>query len=129
VTAKEVYFTRQMKNHHGGVVLAGDYLYGFDDSNLTCIEFTTGRVMWYNRSVGKGSVFYADGCLYARSERGTIGLVEANPQRYVERSRFEQPDRSSAPSWAYPVVANGRLYIRDQDILLCYDVKAAGATK
>ena len=123
VKAEEVYFTKQMQNHHGGVVLLGDYLYGFDNSNLTCIEFQTGKIMWTNRSVGKGSVTYADGFLYARSEQGPVALVEANPKEYVEKGRFDQPDRSRANSWPYPVVANGRLYLRDQDVLLCYDVK------
>jgi outer membrane protein assembly factor BamB len=123
VKAEEVYFTKQMQNHHGGMVLVGDYLYGFDNSNLTCIEFKTGKIMWANRSVGKGSVTYADGCIYARSEQGPVALVEANPKEYVEKGRFDQPDRSRANSWPYPIVANGHLYLRDQDILLCYDLK------
>ena len=128
VAAKEVYFTKQMQNHHGGMVLVGDYLYGFDGSNLTCLEFKTGKLMWSDRSVGKGSVAYADGFLYCRSERGPVALVEASPMAYVEKSRFEQPDRSSASSWPYPVIANGKLYLRDQDVLLCYDVKQPGGT-
>jgi outer membrane protein assembly factor BamB len=128
--AQEVYFTRQMQNHHGGMVLVGDYLYGFDNSNLTCLEFRTGKLMWSDRSVGKGSVSAADGLLYVRSERGPMALVEANPKAYVEKGRFEQPERSRAASWAYPVIANGRLYLHDQDVLLCYDLKgtAAGGT-
>lgn len=123
VTAREQYFTSQMKNHHGGVVLVGDYLYGFDENTLTCIEFKTGKIMWTNRSVGKGSVTYADDRLYVRSERGPVALVAASPQGYMEKGRFDQPDRTSNPSWPYPVVSNGRLYLRDQDILLCYEVK------
>ncbi len=122
-TAQEIYFTREMQNHHGGMVLVGDYLYGFDNSNLTCLEFKTGKRMWSDRSVGKGSVTYADGKLYCRSERGPVALVEATPTGYTEKGRFEQPERSRAASWPYPVVANGRLYLRDQDVLLCYDVK------
>lgn len=126
-TAEEVYFTRQMQNHHGGMVVVGDYLYGFDNSNLTCLEFKTGKVMWADRSVGKGSVTFADGNLYCRSERGPVALVEATPTGYVEKGRFEQPDRSRDPSWPYPIVANGRLYLRDQGIMLCYDVKQPGS--
>ena len=61
--------------------------------------------------------------LITRSERGPIALVEANPDKYVEHGRFEQPDRSKAPSWPYPVVSDGKLYIRDMDVLLCYDLK------
>ncbi len=123
ITATDVYFTKQMQNHHGGMVLVGDYLYGFDNSTLTCLEFKTGKVMWAERSVGKGSVMAADGMLYCRSERGPVALVEANPSAYVEKARFEQPERSTEPSWAYPVISDGKLYLRDQGVLLCYAVK------
>jgi outer membrane protein assembly factor BamB len=123
INATEVYFTKQMRNHHGGMVLVGDYLYGFDERILTCLEFKTGKVMWAEQSVGKGSVTYADGMLYCRSERGPVALVEATHTGYVEKGRFEQPDRSKDPSWPYPVVANGNLYLRDMGVLLCYDVK------
>jgi outer membrane protein assembly factor BamB len=125
VTATEVYRTRNMRNQHGGMVVVDGYLYGFDESNLTCLDFKTGEVKWFNRSVGKGSVTYADGHLYARSERGPVALVEASPERYVEKGRFEQPDRSGKTTWPYPVVASGRLYLRDHDNLLCFNVKAA----
>jgi outer membrane protein assembly factor BamB len=124
VSATEVYFTKRMQNHHGGVVLVGDNLYGFDGSNLTCLNWKTGEVAWSDRSVGKGSLVCADGHLYVRSERGTVALVEATPSAYVEKSRFEQPERSKEPAWAHPVVVGGRLYVHDQDLLLCYDVKA-----
>ncbi len=125
IDAKEVYFTKDMINHHGGVVLVGDYLYGFDDRAraYTCIEFMTGKVMWANKSVDKGSVVYADGHLILRSEIGAVALIEATPTAYVEKGRFEQPDRSRARAWPHPVVANGRLYLRDMDSLLCYDIK------
>lgn len=121
-SAREVYFTRDMKNHHGGMVLVGEHLYGCDESILTCLDIRTGRTAWQERSVGKGSVTYADGHLYIRGEGGAIALVEANPQRYVEKGRFSQPERSSKPSWPHPVVAGGKLLIRDQETLLCYDV-------
>jgi outer membrane protein assembly factor BamB len=121
--ATEVYFTRRMQNHHGGMVLVGGYLYGFDGSNLTCLNFETGEVAWADRSIGKGSVAYADGRIYARSERGPVALIEATHTGYVEKGRFTPPDRSREAAWAHPVVAGGRLYLRDQDVLLCYDVK------
>jgi outer membrane protein assembly factor BamB len=123
VKAQELYFTKNMKNHHGGVVLVNGYLYGFSASILTCIEFSTGRKMWANRSVGKGSLSYADGMLYLLSEKHTVGLAEANPNAYVEKGRFSIPDRGK-DSWAYPVVIGGKLYIRDQGTLTAYDVKA-----
>ncbi len=123
---RNLYAGRQLQNHHGGVVLVGDYVYGFGRRNLKCIELTTGRVVWENRSVGKGSITYADGHLVVRGEGGRreIGLVQATPEGYVETGRFNQPDRSYEPSWAHPVVFGGKLYIRDQGVLLCYDVSA-----
>jgi outer membrane protein assembly factor BamB len=113
-----------MQNHHGGMVLVGDYLYGSDNANLTCLDWKTGEVKWSDRSVGKPSVAYADGMLYCRSENGPIALVQATPEGYKEVSRFEQPDRSRAQAWPHPVIANGKLYIRDMNTLLCYDIKA-----
>ncbi len=123
VKAQELYFTKEMKNHHGGVVLVNGYLYGFSGSSgLTCIEFATGKKMWVNRSVGKGSLAYADGMLYLLSEKNMVGLAEANPNAYVEKGRFPIPDQGK-DSWAYPVIAGGKLYIRDQGTLTSYDVK------
>jgi len=115
-----------MVNHHGGVVRVGDYLYGFSDGKgWVCQEFMTGRLVWSHQGVGKGSLTCADGHLYLRSEggSGTIALVEATPAGYTEKSRFDQPERSKDNSWPHPVIAGGRLYLRDQDVLLCYDVK------
>ena len=123
VKAKQVYFTREMRNHHGGVVLVEGYLYGFSDAILTCLDFATGKVMWRDRSVGKGSVTYADGHLYIQSENNIVGLAEATSAGYREKGRFEIPDKG-LPSWAHPVISDGRLYVRNQDTLLVYDIKA-----
>jgi outer membrane protein assembly factor BamB len=123
VNASEIYFTRNMKNHHGGVVLVDGYLYGFNDSILTCMEFATGNVKWRDRSVGKGAVTYADGNLYLQSENNVVGLAEASPNGYREHGRFEIADKG-LPSWAHPVVSGGRLYVRNQDSLMVYDIKA-----
>jgi outer membrane protein assembly factor BamB len=122
VQAEEVYFTKQMKNHHGGMVLIGDFLYGSDEGQLTCLEFKTGKMQWAERKAGKGSIAYADGQLYYRNEDGPVILVEANPKKYVEHGRFTPP-RTGKPAWPHPIVANGKLYIRDQQYLYCYDVK------
>jgi outer membrane protein assembly factor BamB len=121
--ADEVYFVKALQNHHGGMVLVGDAVYGTGSGTLLCVDFKTGKVNWQKRSVGKGSVAYADGRLYARSENGPVALVEATATGYREKGRFQQPDRSDKKAWAHPVIAGGRLYLRDWDILLCYDVK------
>jgi len=121
--ATEVYFEMSMANHHGGIVLVDGYLYGFGSNALICMNFLTGEIMWRNRSVGKGSLCYANGHLYCLGEEQSVGLVAANPKEYVEKGRFELPD-SGKPSWAHPVVANGHLYLRDQSSLTCYDVRA-----
>jgi outer membrane protein assembly factor BamB len=123
VRAQEVYFTRDMQNHHGGLVVVKGYLYGFHNAILTCLEFATGKVMWRNRSVGKGSVAYADGSLYLLSENNVVGLAEATPAGYRETGRFRIADQGW-PSWAHPVVSGGRLYIRDQGILTAYNIRA-----
>jgi len=123
VKAKEIYFTRELQNHHGGVVLVNGYLYGFNNSILTCLSFSTGETMWRHRSVGKGSLTYADGNLYILSEDNLVGLAEASPGGYKEKGRFKIADQG-LPSWAHPVVSGGRLYIRNQDTLAAYDVRA-----
>jgi hypothetical protein len=123
VSAQEIYFTNNMQNHHGGVVLVDGYLYGFNNSILTCLEFETGKVMWRDRSVGKGSVAYADGRLYVLSEDNVVGLVEASPKGYRETGRFTIADQGW-PSWAHPAVSGGRLYLRNQNVLASYDVRA-----
>lgn len=131
IVAEEVYFTKRMQNHHGGMIVIDGCLYGANGGNeggaLTCLDFQTGNVLWDERSkrrASKGSIAFADGRIYYRLEDGAMLLIEPSREQYVERGRFEQPDRSAAPAWAHPVVANGKLYIRDQDVLLCYDVKS-----
>lgn len=120
--AEEIYFTKDMKNHHSSSVLVGDYLYGFSASILTAMKFDTGELAWRDRSVGKGSLVYADGHLYLLSENGVVGLVEATPTGYKEKGRF-RIQQDSLPTWAHPVVAGGKLYLRDQDTIYAYDVR------
>lgn len=124
---QEHYLTKGMKSHLGGMILLDGYLYGCNDPGiLTCLKYETGQVMWTDRSSGRCSLLYADGMLYARSERGPISLVEASPEGFRLKGRFDQPNRSNKKSWPHPVIANGRLFLRDQDVLLCYDVRAKG---
>lgn len=123
VTAKQIYFTREMQNHHASSVLIGDYLYGFSNAILTAMKFDTGAVAWRDRSVGKGAVIYADERLYLFSENGVVGLAEANPAGYREHGRFQIPT-GDLLTWSHPVVSGGKLFIRDQDRLFAYDVAA-----
>lgn len=133
ITPDELYFTKRMQNHHGGIILLDGCLYGANGGNgggnLICIDFATGEIIWDERRgekrVPKGSIVYADGRLYYRTEEGTILLIEPSREKYIERGRFEQPDRTELPAWAHPVIANGKLYVRDQDVLFCYDIAAA----
>jgi len=130
VAAEQVYLERDLPNDIGGQVLVGDYLYGTHaETGLAAVEFLTGKVRWRAEGIGSGSIFYADGRLYLHGESGDVALVEATPEAYREKGRFTpsgQPQHtggSMEKAWAYPVVANGRLYIRDLGTLWCYDVK------
>lgn len=128
----EVYANKVMKSHHGGVVLVDGCIYGHSDgAGWTCQNFLTGKEIWSDkRSLGKGSVAYADGMLYCLYEGdGTVALVEASPEGYHEKSRFQLTPQSSlrSPSggvWTHPVIANGNLYLRDQEIIYCFDIQA-----
>lgn len=131
VRADEVYFIqpKDFQNHHGGVVLVGDYLYGGNGQQNgfpTCIEWKAGRIVWGGKQRGPGSgsaaVTYADNRIYFRFEDGTMALIGATPEEYKVYGTFAIPGVSS-PSWSYPVVADGKVYLREQDSLLCYKVK------
>ena len=124
VLAEERYFTRQMRAHHATPVLVDGVLYGFSGSIFTALDIETGGLFWRDRAVRKGSLAYADGRLYVFSERGEAVLVEPSRAGYREHGRFRFPDadRSRRSTWSHPVVANGRLYLRDQDVLLAYAV-------
>ena len=122
--AEKVYHERGLANHHGGVLLLDGYVYGTGSAALMCVKFEDGSTAWSSRGVGKGSVAYADGHLYARGENGNVALIEANPKSYKEKGRFAQPGRSSQKAWAHPVIAGGKLYLRDWDALFVYDIKA-----
>ena len=123
-TANEVYFTRDMRNHHSTSVLVGDHLYGFSSSILTALVFESGAMAWRDRSVGKGSLIYADGRLYLYSENGVAGLAEASPAGYREHGRFAIPQQSGSPTWSHPVVTGRLLILRDQDNVFAYNVAA-----
>jgi outer membrane protein assembly factor BamB len=132
VAAREVYFlgASTLQNHHGGLVLVGDHVYGGQGQSRglpVCVELTTGKVAWGGniRNAGEGSagVTYADGNLYFRYQNGLMMLIEASPGAYKENGSFMIPGVQD-PSWPHPVVSGGRLYLREQDALYAYDVKA-----
>ena len=128
VAAEQVYFERDVPNTLGGQVLLGNYLYGTNQEGPVAAEFTTGKILWKAQSFGPAAVAYADGRLYFHAENGDVALVEATPEEYREKGRFTPtgpPKRRDARerAWSYPVVANGRMYIRDLGNLWCYDVR------
>jgi outer membrane protein assembly factor BamB len=125
-----VYQNKLMQNHHGGVVLVDGHLYGYSDSaGWLCQNFKTGEQVWSSKKLGKGAVTYADGMLYCVDEKtGTVALVEASPKEWIEKSRFTLEPRTVIRTqdnrvWTHPVISNGKLFLRDQDLIYCYDVK------
>jgi outer membrane protein assembly factor BamB len=128
VKVEEVYpLTQELGNKHGGVVLVGDYLYGdSEDRGIPyCAELMTGKIKWKNRGGGRNSasVAAADGHLYFRYADGTMTLVKASPEKFEEVGRFTIPGSGDRPSWSHPVVFDGKLYLREGDVLLCYDLR------
>lgn len=124
-SATELYFAKEFKSHHGGFVLIGNYVYGTNDQSLLCMDFKSGKIVWSNHCIGKGSITAVDGMLIVRSEQGPVALVTATQKGYELRGKFDQPERSNENAWAYPVVADGVLLLRDQEKMFAYDVKAA----
>lgn len=129
VSATEVYFTRAMTNKHGGVLCVGEHVFGdHDDGGRPfCADVNTGKVLWTRGDQGQGkgsaSVTYADGLLYFHYQNGVVALVEASPASYKEVGSFQVP-KTSGHCWAHPVVTGGRLYLREGDMVYCYDVRA-----
>lgn len=130
IAAQEVYFLpgNEVQNHHGGMILVGDHVYmgqGHNNGFPICVELKTGEIAWNGgRGPGSGSaaVAFADGHLYFRYENGVMALIEARPDKYVLDSKFELAT-VNGKSWPHPVIAGGQLYVRDQQNLLCYDIR------
>jgi outer membrane protein assembly factor BamB len=125
--AEPLYFEKKMPTGIGGVVKVGKEIYGTSGRAMFCLDALTGQIRWEEVGIGAASTLFADGLLFLHGENGDVALIEANPQGYRQNGRFtppELPDRGNSKSWAYPVLANGKLYIHDLGTLWCYDVKA-----
>lgn len=119
----------RFQNHHGGVIRVGEHLYGGHGSNNglpTCLDFATGRVVWKDRGVGVGSaaITFADERFYFRYQNGVVALLQAGPSGYSVEGTL-QIGGAGGDSWSHPVVSNGRLYLREQDTVFAYDIRAA----
>lgn len=127
IEIEEIYpITSALANKHGGIVLVGDHLYGdSDDQGIPfCADLMTGEIKWKERGSGKRSASFAaaDGCLYIRFSDGTMVLAKASPEGYDENGSFKIPNGGERPSWSHPVIVGGKLYLREQDKILCYDI-------
>jgi len=130
VKAEEVYFlgADTFMNHHGGMLLVGDYLYGGHGQNAglpVCIEFKTGKIVWKaDKQPGGGSaaVVFGDGNIIFRYDNGTDVLAAAGPEGFKMKGSFTEP-KAEGPAWPHPVIFDGKLFLRHADILLCYDIK------
>jgi len=128
VAAEQVYLQRGLPNSNGGSVVVGATHYGTSGEGLVAADWATGKVLWLEASTGGGAILEAENRLYIHGENGEVVLAEATPEAYREKGRFMPPDRpqrtraAMEKAWAYPVIANGRLYIRELDSLWCYDI-------
>jgi outer membrane protein assembly factor BamB len=127
-SVERVWQSKELDNHHGGVILLGGYLYGAahnrNGGGWVCLDWKSGKKMYADRGVGKGSASCADGMLYTYSEDRNVGLVEPTPESHNLVSRFKIPGGGQGPTWPHPVVCGGRLYLRHGDLLFAYDVRS-----
>ena len=130
---EDLWTNTNMINHHGGVILINGYLYGYSDkSGWTCQDWKSGEVKWSEKKLGKGAIHCANGQLYLLDEKdGTVALIDASPDGWKEHGRFKLDPQTAQRKpdgriWTHPVVSDGRLYLRDQELLFCFDVSKAG---
>jgi outer membrane protein assembly factor BamB len=122
-----VHASEKLPSNVGGVLRVGDHLFGTAGNAFACFDFFTGEQVWADRSIGPASAAYADGVLVLPGESGDLALVEATPDGYNELVRFsppERPDLGQAKAWAYPVLADGRLFIQEGGTVWAYEVSA-----
>jgi len=136
VTSEPLYFDKRLPGMTGGTVLINGTLYGSNMVSMIAADFATGAIKWQDRSIGAASVTAADGLLFLHGENGDVALVEATPAAYREKGRFTPPNqperRPGTPSaqsktWPHPVISDGRLYLRDLNIMWVYDVKGSSS--
>ena len=129
--SQDVYDNKFMKNHHGGVIKLGDHLFGYSDQvGWVCMDFASGELLWNEKkALGKGAIAYADNRFYCQGESdGRIFLIEANTEGWLPRGQFTLNPQSKKRNpkgkvWTHPVISNGMMYLRDQELLSCYDLK------
>jgi outer membrane protein assembly factor BamB len=123
--AKEVYSDKTLPTGMGGSVLVDGHLYGTGGQTMMCVEFASGKVVWQDRGIGAASVCYADGRLYLHGDNNDIAMVAASPAGFELISRFtppNAPERGNSKAWTYPVIANGKLFVRDMGTVWCFDI-------
>jgi len=121
VKVEELYSSREMRNQFTTCVLIDGHVYGFDEGTLKCMDVRTQETKWAERGLGKGSLLYADGHLIVMGERGQLVLVEATPKQYVQKAKAQMLE---GRTWTMPTLANGKLYIRNQEEILCLNFAA-----
>ena len=139
--ADVVYYNKDLQNHHGGVIYLDGKIYGHSGGNSTlrhkfvCMDFKTGEVLWEGKGLGKCSIVWAEGLFYCLTEDGKMGIAKISPAGYelVSSFVFKKYKRfktggigedEAKPCWTHPVVAGGKLFLRDQGNIFCYDISA-----
>ena len=124
-SVKEIYHSQALPDNIGGSIELNGHLFGTTRQGLLCVDFKSGEILWKDRALGPASTLYADGLLFLHGENGEVALIEASTESYNQLGRFtpaDAPDRGKAKAWAYPVLSDGKLYIREENSLWCYDV-------
>jgi outer membrane protein assembly factor BamB len=128
IRVEEIYFSKNFQNLYGGIVQIGDHAFAGHSgwgTNPTCVEVNTGKIVWTERGAGTGPVatIATEDRLYFRFSDGLMVLADATPEGYKEKGKFNQPERSKFPASSVPVISHGRLFLRDQNFLYCYDLR------
>lgn len=125
VLPEELYFNPKLPTAIGGAVKVDGYLYGCSGSTLMCVDFVSGEIKWQERISAAASILYADGRLYLHTENGKVMMVAATPEEMNIVSEFTLPDQpeGTGKEWAYPALADGKLFLRQHGTIWCYDVK------